>query len=211
MELEKAIQTRRSVRSFKKTPVPDDVIEKMLEMARLAPSGGNGQSHIFGIVRNTETKRALAEAAGGQMWIADAPLIVACCARLDDDPRKGPEDDFGVRVNRLRWGDEFWSYITDYPDWKAAACLLADSAPMIPTEHMALVAAANGLSSCFIGWLDVERASNILQLPDDIRCLFLLPVGYASEQPGPQKRKSMEEISFYDTYRVPDKKLDRKY
>lgn len=187
MELRTAIMTRRSVRKFKETPVPDDVIKEMLDMARLAPSGGNGQAHMFGIVRDAATKRALAEAAGSQMWIAEAPVIVACCARLDNNPNTELEDDFGIAVNRLRWGDTFWSYLTDYKNWREVACLLA-----------------NGLSSCFIGWLDVEKASDILRLPDDIRCLFLLPIGYADEQPAPQRRKSLEEISFYDVYRGND-------
>ena len=159
---------------------------------------------MFGIVRDAATKRALAEAAGSQMWIAEAPVIVACCARLDNNPNTELEDDFGIAVNRLRWGDTFWSYLTDYKNWREVACLLANAAPMIPSEHIMLTAAANGLSSCFIGWLDVEKASDILRLPDDIRCLFLLPIGYADEQPAPQRRKSLEEISFYDVYRGND-------
>lgn len=200
MELEAAIRRRRSARKFKNMPVADAVIDQMLEMARLAPSGGNGQAHVFGVVKDEALKQALAHAAGGQMWIADAPVVIACCARLDEDPNALPEDDFGVAVNRLRWGDRFWAHLKSSPSWREAACLLANAAPLIPMEHMALTAAENGLSCCFVGWLDVAAASNILRLPDDIKCLFLLPVGYAAEPPAQKKLKSMAEISFYDTY-----------
>jgi nitroreductase len=42
------------VRKFKDTPVPDEVIQEMLEMARLAPSGGNRQGWVFGVVRDAD-------------------------------------------------------------------------------------------------------------------------------------------------------------
>lgn len=62
MDLKTAILTRRSARSFKEDiPVPDTVIQEMLQMAQAAPSGGNGQSHLFGIIREKSTKKALAE------------------------------------------------------------------------------------------------------------------------------------------------------
>lgn len=201
MELEASILARRSVRKYKSIPVPDDIIEKMLKMAQAAPSGGNGQSHIFGVVRDADKRRELAEAAGNQMWIADAPVVFACCARLDEDYRSLPEGDFTVIVNKLRWGGDFYNYLMEYPNWNSVACLLANAAPLIPAEHIALEAAANGLSSCFIGFLDVDRASAALGLPDDIRCLFLLPVGYADEQPGSKKLKALDEISFNDVYK----------
>lgn len=198
MELEKAILTRRSTRKFLDTPVPEDVIVKMLEMARLAPSGGNGQTHLFGVIRDAETRRALAECAGRQMWIADAPLVIACCARLEPDFSSLPEDDFGYAVNRLRWGRAFCGHLTAYPDWRAPGALLANAAPLIPMEHMFLTAVSYGLSACIVGWLDVEGASALLRLPPDVKCLFLLPVGYPAEPPAPIQKKEIAEISFRD-------------
>lgn len=41
-------------------------------------------------------------AAGGQLWIANAPIIIACCAYLDEDISALPDDDFGKIVNRTR-------------------------------------------------------------------------------------------------------------
>ena len=201
MDLKTAILSRRSVRSFQEDiPVPDDVIQEMLQMAQAAPSGGNGQNHIFGIVRDKRVKTELAEAAGGQMWIASAPVVIACCARLPVNFRELAPDDFGVAVDRLRWGDSVLDYITDYPEWKEAAMLFANAAPLIPAEHMFLTAVSHGLSACFVGWLDIKKAGSILALPSDIACLFLLPVGYPKEEPGLKETKSIEEISFYDIY-----------
>lgn len=200
MELMEAILKRRSARSFKSDHVPEEVITEMLKAAQAAPSGGNGQPHIFGIIRDEKIKKALAKAAGNQMWIADAPLVIACCAVLDENPCEMPDDDFGIEVNKLRWGSELWRYMTEYSDWDGIAKLLANAAPMIPTEHIFLTAVSHGMSACFVGWLDVEKASEILKLPDDVKCLFLLPVGYPTEPPAPIERKSLDEISFCDTY-----------
>ena len=79
--------------------------------------------------------------------------------------------------------------------------LLSNATPLIPGEHIALTAAALGLSSCWIGHLDVRRASTILGLPDDIVCLFLLPVGYAAQPPRPLSRKPLAVLSFREQWK----------
>jgi len=47
------IKTRRSVRKFKPDPIPDDLIEKVLEAGRWAPSGLNNQAWRFAVVTDT--------------------------------------------------------------------------------------------------------------------------------------------------------------
>lgn len=71
-----AIKTRRSIRSYEPTSVPDEKLRIIFEAARLAPSAGNRQPWRFVVVRNAERKKALAEAADNQMFIADASVIV---------------------------------------------------------------------------------------------------------------------------------------
>jgi len=72
MTVFEAIKARRSVRKFKDTPIPNDVIHEMLEAARLAPTAGNGQGNVIGVIKDQSLKMQLAEAADGQMWIASA-------------------------------------------------------------------------------------------------------------------------------------------
>ena len=153
----------------------------MLEAARLAPSGGNAQAHIFGVVRDSVLRKQLAEAAGNQMWIATAPVIFACCGDISWDIADCSEDDFGLHVNQLRFGTDFVKYLQAYPDRKACNKFCNNSNPLIPAEHIFLTAVSHGLSACFVGCLDVEKASEILGLPEHISCLFLLPVGYSDE------------------------------
>ena len=116
MDLLEAIKKRVSVRHFTEKPIPDEIITEILEAARLAPSGGNGQNWVFGIVKDTELKKQLAHAAGGQMWIASAPVVFACCADISWDLKGLPEDDFGLIVNKLRWGNDFVCYLNECPD-----------------------------------------------------------------------------------------------
>ena len=201
MELMEAIKRRRSVRKFKDHPISDDIIAEMLEAARLAPSGGNAQAHVFGVVKDPTTKEKLAEAAGNQMWIADAPVVFACCADVSWDFAALPEEDFGLIVNKLRFGEELIEYMRTYPDRNACMTLFANATPLIPAEHIFLTATAHGLHACFIGYLDVAKANEILNLPRHLSCLFLLPVGYADEDLPEKHLKSIAEISFNDTWK----------
>ncbi len=201
MELLEAINKRRSARKFKDKEIPENIIQEMLNAARLSPSGGNGQNWIFGIIEDKVQKEKLAEAAGNQTWIKDAPVIIAGCSYLRWDIAEQPEDDFGKIVNYLRFGKDFIDYLCEYPDRKACMTLFENSNPLVPLEHICLTAVSHGLSSCFIGFLDIEKANKILNLPEDITCLFLLPVGYADENPKEKETKSIEEISFKNKWK----------
>lgn len=200
MELFEAIKARASVRAFQEKAIPDHIVTEMLEAARLSPSGGNGQDYRFGIISDTDKKETLAQAAGVQMWIAEAPLIIACCADISWDLRNQPDDDFGVIVNKLRFGDDFIKYLNEYPDRRRVMSLFANATPLIPAEHMFLTAVSHGLSACFIGFLDTEKASRILELPEHMICLFLLPVGYPKGDIMSKEKKAMDEMRFYNTW-----------
>jgi len=200
MDFMDVIKIRRSCRAFENKPIPEAVLNDILEAARLAPSGGNGQNHLFGLIDDGQIKTALAKAAGNQMWIAEAPIVIACCAALETDLKTLPEHDFGLKVNQLRFSKPFIDYLNSYEDRKAVGTLFSNAAPLIPTEHMVLAAASHGLSACIIGLLDVQEAGRILNLNDNIVCLFLLPVGYPKKEPATKRLKSMEEITFKNKY-----------
>ena len=200
MTVFEAIEKRRSVRDFKNTPISDAIITKMLESARLSPSGGNAQNYSFGVITDNNLKTQLAQAAGNQMWIATAPVVIAGCAYISWDIKNQPEDDFGLIVTNLRFGKDFIDFMKEYPDRKACMKLWHNSTPLIAMEHMFLTAVSYGLSACFIGYLDVDKASEVLNLPKDYACLFLMPVGFANENPGDKQLKSIGDISFYNKW-----------
>lgn len=200
MNVNEAIMKRRSIRSFLSTPIPEEMLREVLEAGRLAPSGGNGQNCYYGVVKDTEKKKQLAEASGGQMWIAEAPVVLALCSRVDYNLAVLPEDDFGLRVNQLRFGTELIEYMNKYEDRLAMGRLWENGCPLIPGAQMSLAATARGLDTCWIGYLDVSRANEILKLPEDMACLFLMPIGYAAREPKKSSRKPLGEVVFYDAW-----------
>jgi nitroreductase len=83
MDVYEAIKTRRSVRAFENMDVPEDVLTRLMEAARLAPSASNRQETRFVVVRDPETRMKLAVAARNQKFVGEAPVVLACCAETD--------------------------------------------------------------------------------------------------------------------------------
>ncbi|MGE5572396.1 MAG: nitroreductase family protein [Bacteroidota bacterium] len=77
MDLMDAIKERRSVRAYQDRDVAADKLERVLEAARLAPSASNRQMWKFVVVRDPDRRRLLAEAANGQSFVAQAPVVIA--------------------------------------------------------------------------------------------------------------------------------------
>ncbi len=83
MDVYEAIANRKSVRSFKDKDVPEEIISRLLETARLAPSASNRQEWRFIVVRDQATRKQLSVAARGQKFVGEAPVVLACCAETD--------------------------------------------------------------------------------------------------------------------------------
>lgn len=77
MEVSEAIRKRRSVRAYKSKDIPEELLNKLLEAARLAPSASNKQGWKFVVVKDKEIKKALSIAASNQAFIADAGIVIA--------------------------------------------------------------------------------------------------------------------------------------
>lgn len=208
MDFKDVIYMRRSVRSFLPDSIPDEALRELIEAARLAPSGGNGQNWCFGIIKDEKTKIELAKAAGNQDWIATAPVIIACCTELKEDLSQLPEDDFGLVVNKTRFGNDFVKYMIDYPYRKMANVFWNNANPLIPGEHIFLAAINQGLSGCWVGYLDIIKVSDILNLPADVVCLFLMPIGYSEELPMDIERRNCDEITFYERWNQGENKIE---
>ena len=80
MDVFTAISQRSSVRAYKETDIGEDKLKKILEAGRLSPSASNRQEWKFIIVKNKETRKKLANAAFGQAFIGEAPVVIVACA-----------------------------------------------------------------------------------------------------------------------------------
>jgi len=83
MDVMEAIRTRKSVRSYRDAPVDDAALSRVLEAARLAPSARNDQEWRFVAVRDASMRRRIAVDAARQPFIAEAAVVLACCAQSD--------------------------------------------------------------------------------------------------------------------------------
>ncbi|RLF44033.1 MAG: nitroreductase family protein [Thermoplasmata archaeon] len=171
MELKEAIEKRASIRRYKSIPVGKEIVEKLLYYANLAPSAGNLQARDFIIVDDAEIKRELAKAAYNQNFIQEAPIIVVFCANLR---RISP---YGER------GQRFYC--------------LQDVAAAI--QNFMLAAVDEGLATCWIGAFDDDSVAKILELPEWIKPVAIVPVGYAGEK-SETSRMDVKKLIHYNKW-----------
>lgn len=173
MDVLEAIRGRRSIRAFQKRDIPSEIVDKIIDAARWAPSAGNIQPWEFIILRKPETKRMLAEAALGQTFIEEAPVVIVVCAN-ENRSSQG----YGVRGKTLY--------------------CLQDTAAAIQNIHLA--AYALGLGTCWVGAFREEEARKILKIPGGIRPVAIIPVGYPAGKPMPRSRRPISQIVHYETF-----------
>ncbi len=169
MTVYEAIQNRFSVRSYLDQPVEEEKLLRVLEAARLAPSAGNRQEWRFVVVRDLETRHRLMDAANGQAFVAQAPVVIAACAEGDQHVMTCGQLSYPIDV-------------------------------AIALEHIALQATEEGLGTCWIGAFKEDQVKKILGIPDEVRVVELLPLGYPASSPGPKRRMALEEIVKWEKW-----------
>ncbi|MBC7248890.1 MAG: nitroreductase family protein [Anaerolineae bacterium] len=172
MDFWKAIEKRHSVRRFNvEHDVAPEVVERILQAAILAPSAGNRQPWHFFVVRDAEIKKLLVKAAWGQRFIAEAPVVIVVCA----EPARSAAR-YGPRGSNLY-------------------CLQDTAAA---TEHILLAATALDLGSCWVGAFDERAAAQVLQLPEHLRPVAIVPIGYPLRPSERQtSRRGLDEVVTY--------------
>ncbi len=193
-----AIEKRRSIRKFKRKPVPDEQIMALIEAARLAPSASNTQPWRFKIVSDDDTKAKLAEAAYHQSFVAQAPVVLVCCAdlqgyfegitaRSQEFGKEGALEETMLRVLRGRAEQLKTVNLQELAPGIAFNVAIA-------IEHIVLRALDFGLGSCWVRMLDEQKIKAIFGWENNIHVVALLPLGYADEIPSPRKRRAIEEL-----------------
>ncbi len=196
-----AIAKRRSIRSYKPDSIPADVLDRLLNAIRLAPSGGNQQPYKFIIVQDKEIKAKLAAACRwtpgapkGHEFIAEAPVAIVACgsdkgaiSRFYREPGQttlAPGRDVPAEIDRSGAG-----YLN----------LMAIDAA-IAIDHLILAATEEGLGTCWVAAIDELEVKKLLSVPEDMRVLAVVPVGYTDSWPEARPRKPLEEIFCHDKY-----------
>jgi nitroreductase len=85
MEVSEAIQARKSVRSYDTKPVPEEVIQRLLETARVAPSASNRQPWHFVVVTDAEKRKGLT-AGPYAKFLKESPVVIVGCGDVKTSP-----------------------------------------------------------------------------------------------------------------------------
>jgi len=173
MDVLEAIRGRRSIRAFKSKDVPPEIVEKLIDAARWAPSAGNIQPWEFIVVRRSEIKGRLAEAALNETLIEKAPVVIVVCA----------DENRSFEGYRMRG--------------KTLYCI-QDTAASI--QNILLAAYSLGLGTCWIGAFREEEVKEILKIPLGVRPVAIIPVGYPTESPLPRRKRNINQILHYETF-----------
>jgi nitroreductase len=189
----KLLKKRTSVRRFRNKSVPEELIQDMLEAARLSPSGGNEQPWAFGVITDCGLIVQIAQLAHGQAWIARAPLLIVLCTVCVEDQRGGRD----IQMHRY---PRHAQAITEIPQSLYWALNQEEHQTKIPGTHMVLAALEHGVGSCWVSLFDVEGLAQLLKLPENYLPSEILVFGYAESQPASRPKKSLEELVFRDAF-----------
>lgn len=173
MEVSRAIKERRSVRKYKSDPVPEEDLTKILNAGRWAPSSGNTQPLELVVIKDQETKNQLVKAALGQSFIAKAPVAIVVCANIPRTERR-----YGARGSEL--------YVIQ--DTAAAA------------QNIHLMAYALGYATCWVGAFNDEEVAKVIEAPEKMRPLAIIPLGKPAERPEAPPRRNLEDLIHENTF-----------
>jgi nitroreductase len=171
MEFADVVRKRRMVRHFRSDPVDPATIDRMLELARRAPSAGYTQGQAFVVVTEPELRRKVArccdptghyEQSFGYDWVAEAPVQVIPCADEQAYHRRYQEaDKIRPDGSEIAWPVPFW-----YVDAGMSAMVLL------------LAAVDEGLAAGYAGIPDTAGLRALLGIPEEVYPIGVLPIGH---------------------------------
>lgn len=181
MDFLEFVATRQSDRSFDpRRMVEKDKINRIVDVARLAPSACNAQPWHLIVVDDPELKNRVADATstralGMNHFTKQAPVHIVLVEE---------------KVN-LTSGIGGWVKQKDYAQMDLG----------IIAAHVVLAAHAEGLGSCILGWFNEPKMREILSIPDTKRVWLDIAIGYSTQPLREKKRKPKAEIVSYNHYK----------
>jgi nitroreductase len=181
MDFFEVVDERRSIRSFKEGSLCDETVEKIISAGMKAPSAGNMQPWEFIIVKDSEIKKRITKETylgymkkegKPQNWMMQAQVFIVCCVNY---------------VQTMSRYGEFGKHVA-----------LLDVAASI--ENMLLATTALGLASCWVSGFRTEGIKEILNLPDNIEPVAVLPIGIPEKKPASPPKFDLEYIVHYEKY-----------
>jgi nitroreductase len=178
------MHAHRSIREYKPDPVPDDLLEEILEAGIRASSSGNMQTYSIIVTRDLDLREQLYEPHMEQSMVVDAPVLVTFCA------------DF----NRMR----HWLRLSAAPDNfnNFMGFMVAAIDAILVSQNVALAAESEGLGICYLGstLANCDQIGRILRLPPGVVPVAGFSLGYPAENPAVRDRLPLDGLVHFETY-----------
>ena len=168
MDLMEAMRTRRSVRQWTSEPVAHETLEKVMEAAARAPSGGNTQPWAFVTIRDQARLKRLRAAAPGIAGRATAIVLICLDTdRADEEPGTAEYDMVHMTLGAAM-------------------------------QNLLLAAHGQGLGACAIGSFHPASLRSIVSLPPHLDLKLLVALGHPVSQPKAPPLRPLSEVCYFE-------------
>jgi nitroreductase len=200
---------RRSIRSFKPDPIPDEYITKILDVAHYAMSGANSQPWEFIVIKDKEIRKRIIEAFVStrvRVWSLEQQRIPEY---RHPAYNYSPEEKEKALARMGSWGVAPVYIVVLYDPRKQFGTVMAGRMILNRTlyntmGHISMVihqaAASLGLGSQRVDAGTQTAFREILGYPEPLEIDCIVPIGYRNIEPGPPQRFPLEELVHYDEY-----------
>ncbi len=185
METLNTLLTHKTIRKYKSTPIPQDMLNKILEAGFRASTTGNMQVYSVIVSQDEERRKALCKLHFGQKMVEQAPVLLTFCADFNRFNKWCRQRDAEPGY------DNFLSFFTAAID----ALLVAQNA--------AVAAEAFGLGICYLGTTtyQADKLIDFFDLPPGVVPVTTLVLGYPDEAPGLTDRLPDKAMIHHETYK----------
>jgi len=185
MSVIQQILNHRSIRKYKSDPIPEVLLQEILQAGIRTSSSGNMQTYSIIVTRDQQLRERLLEPHMGQKMVVDAPVFLTFCADFNRMRQwlkhKHAADNF----------DNFFSFLIGAID------------AILVSQTVALAAESRGLGLCYLGstLASADAIGNILGLPKNVVPVTGFSLGYPDEQPDLRDRLPLSSLVHWETYK----------
>jgi nitroreductase len=178
------IRSHRSIRKFSDRAVDDDTLTAIIAAAQCAATSHFVQAYTVIRVKDRSKRATIAQLAGPQAWVEQAPVFLIFCADLNR--LESACEQHGVTMEK-GWAEQFVTATVD-------AALVAQNA--------LLAAESIGMGGVYIGGIrnDPQTVCDLLGIPDQAYPVFGMCLGWPAHDPPPKPRLPVEAVLFTDHY-----------
>lgn len=185
MDTMQTLLAHRSIRKFKKTPIEEDVLNKILNAGTRASTTGNMQVYSIIVTKDEKRKEELCKFHFGQNMVKEAPVVLTFCADFNRFNK------WCKQRNAEPGYDNFLSFMTASID------------ALLVSQNVAIAAESFGLGICYLGTTlyMADKIIEFLDCPQGVVPITTIVLGYPDENPELVDRLPINGIVHYETYK----------